>query len=79
MGVGSNPAAWFVVIASILIVSKYFNIKKETFMGTQLDSANCICKSQAKLRVPTILNAIADTTLAITTDMAAWLATLSIH
>ena len=72
MGVGSNPAAWFVVVAFFLILARYWlDLRKETPMKTT--------RTQVKPCLKSALTAFAETSWAIMTNIAAWIVTLPIH
>lgn len=76
MGVGSNPAFWFVAVTLILIVFRYFLDSKEVSMNTKNIGRKA---SQLKTSLRSLLAASLETIWAIATNMTVGLVTLSIH
>ena len=79
MGVGTNPTACFVVIASILtLVRLWLNRRREAIMNQRKECR----KAQAKPRITftrSVAVAFVETISAITTSFVAGFVTLSIY
>jgi hypothetical protein len=75
--VGANPTTWFVVIALFSIFVRFVvDQKKEVPMRAQKAGRKA---KQVKFGLKRVVNAIAETSWAITTGFAAGLVTPSVH
>ena len=81
MGVGSNPAVWFVVIASLLALIRFWiDKRKEAHMIKTKASRKLSCrKVQTKSVRTAVVISLLETFWAIATNWAAGMVTLSIH
>jgi hypothetical protein len=82
MGVGSNPAAWFVVIASILVLGRVWlaTLKEAPMTKLKYKSQRTNPKAQGLFKlIRSGSIAFIETTLAIATSFAAGLVVHLIH
>jgi hypothetical protein len=80
MGVGSNPAVWFVAITFLLAVVRFWIDGKEQDMIKTRDSKKVTRrKAPAKRNRKKIVAALFETMWAIATNWTTALVTLSIH
>lgn len=79
MGVGANPTAWFVVLASLLTLARvWLETRKEARMKTTKSRRKAQVKSSFKY-LKLISAAFVETTWAIMTSFAAGFVTHSIY
>ena len=80
-GAGSNPAVWFVAVASALVAIQFWIVKrKEAYMtDTNAYRKTGRRKAQVKSKAAKFTDAVATTIWAIATNWAAGLVTLPLH